>query len=345
VIALDVKTGKRVWHFQTVHNDQWNYDLPNVPILANLTVNGQPIPAVIQTTKQGFIFTFNRVTGEPVWPIEERSVPETQVPGNWTAPTQPFPTRPEPMEPQGLPEGDLIDFTPELKKEALAIVKKYRIGGAYEPRLHEGHNAGVINNIRCGGGLNITNPATFDPTTNILYVSSSRGCSGGGLTPGAKEDAPDEMSTTGTTIARWVNGPGPNLQGPQNLPIFKGPYSRISAYDMNTGERLWWIPIGQTAAAVRNHPMLRERELGELGNGSESIQMVTASLLLATEGPAGPPVLNAHDKKTGRKIGAVKLPATGQYGMMSYLHGGKQYIVVQIGGAQYPGSLVALSLP
>jgi quinoprotein glucose dehydrogenase len=345
VIALDVKTGKRAWHFQTVHNDQWNYDLPNVPILANLNVSGKAIPALIQTTKQGFIFTFNRVTGQPVWPIEERPVPETQVPGNWTSPTQPFPTRPEPMEPQGLTEADLIDFTPELKKEALEIIKKYKIGGAYEPRLNEGHKAGVINNIRCGGGLNITNPATFDPTTNILYVSHSRGCSGGGLQPGSKADEPDAMSTTGTTLSQWVNGPGPALQGPQSLPIFKPPYNRLSAYDMNTGERLWWIPIGQTPQAVSNHPMLRGRELGETGGGGEAIQMVTASLLLATEGSNGRPLLNAHDKKTGKRIGTVKLPAAGQYGMMSYMHEGKQYIVVQIGGAQYPGSLVALSLP
>lgn len=345
VIALDVKTGKRVWHFQTVHNDQWNYDLPNVPILANLNVNGKPIPALIQTSKQGFIYTFNRVTGQPIWPIEERPVPETQVPGNWTAPTQPFPTRPEPMEPQGLSENDLIDFTPELRKEALEIVKKYRIGGAYEPRLHEGHKAGVINNIRCGGGLNITNPATFDPTTNVLYVSHSRGCSGGGLQPGQKADEPNAMSTTGTTLSQWVNGTGPGLQGPQSLPIFKPPYNRLSAYDMNTGERLWWIPIGQTPQAVSNHPMLRGRDLGETGGGSESIQMVTASLLLATEGSNGRPLLNAYDKKTGKRLGTVKLPAAGQYGMMSYLHEGKQYVVVQIGGAQYPGSLVALSLP
>ena len=143
VIALDVKTGKRVWHFQTVHNDQWNYDLPNVPILADLNVNGKPVPAVIQTTKQGFIFTFNRATGEPVWPIEERPVPQTQVPGNWTSPTQPFPTGPNRWSRMGLPESDLIDFTPELEQEALEIVKKFRIGGAYEPRLHEGHKAGV----------------------------------------------------------------------------------------------------------------------------------------------------------------------------------------------------------
>jgi quinoprotein glucose dehydrogenase len=249
------------------------------------------------------------------------------------------------MEPLGLPESDLIDFTPELKKEAMAIVSKFHVGGPYEPRLQYGHTEPVTNNIRCAGGLNITNPATFDPTTNILYVSHSRGCSGGGLQPGSKMDAPDALGTTGTTISQWVNGPGANLVGPQKLPIFKPPYNRLSAYDMNTGERLWWIPVGQTPAEVREHPALKGKDLGETGGGGNSIQMVTGSLLLATEGQGGPPVLNAFDKKTGKKVGTVKLPAAGQYGMMTYLHQGRQFIVVQIGGAQYPSSLVALALP
>jgi quinoprotein glucose dehydrogenase len=341
IIALDVKTGKRVWHFQTVHNDQWNYDLPAVPILAELSILGKPVPALIQTTKQGFIFAFNRVTGQPIWPIEERPVTQTQVPGNWTSPTQPFPTKPEPMEPMGLPESDLIDFTPQLRQEAIEIVKKFRVGGPYEPRLQEGHKAGVVNNIRCAGGLNITNPPTFDPTTNILYVSHSRGCSGGGLQPGSKSDDPNDIMTTGTTLSQWVNGSGPGLTGPQGLPIFKPPYNRLSAYDMNTGNRLWWIPIGTTPPAVANHPALKGRDLSQTGGGGNSIQMVTGSLLLTGEGPT----LNAYNKETGKKVATVKLPAGSQYGMMSYMHEGKQYVVVQIGGAQYPGSLVALTLP
>jgi quinoprotein glucose dehydrogenase len=345
VIALDVKTGKRLWHFQTVHNDQWNYDLPNVPILSNLNVSGRQIPALIQTTKQGFIFAFNRVTGEPIWPIEERPVPQTEVPGNWTFPTQPIPTRPEPMEPQGLTTDDLIDFTPELRKEALEIVSRYRVGGAYMPRLHVGHKSEVENNIRCGGGLNITNPATMDPTTGILYVSSSRSCSGGFVAPGIENDEPDALSTTGTTISQWVAGPGGGMPGPQGLPIFKPPYNRLSAYDMNTGERLWWIPIGQTPQAVANHPLLRGRDLGNTGGGGNSIQMVTGSLLITTEGGGGRPVLNAWDKRSGKPVGTVEIPSTGQYGMMTYMHDNRQYIVVQIGGDEYPSSLVALRLP
>ena len=153
-----------------------------------------------------------------------------------------------------------------------------------------------------------TNPAAFDPTTNTLYVSSSRGCSGGFVQPGQKADDPNDEATTGTTISQWVAGSGGGMPGPQGLPIFKPPYNRLSAYNMNTGERMWWIPIGETPQAVRNHPMLRGRDLGNTGGGGNSIQMVTGSLVVATAG--GPAVLNAHDKKTGALLGSTKLPAT-----------------------------------
>jgi len=344
VIALDVKTGTRVWHFQTVHNDQWNYDLPNVPILANLTVNGKPIPALIQTTKQGLIFAFNRETGEPIWPTEERPVPQTEVPGNWTSPTQPFPTKPEPFEVLGLPEDRVIDFTPELRREALEIMKKYRIGGPYLPRLHVGHDAGVTNNIRCAGGVNITHPAVMDPTTGILYVAHGPSCSGGFVMSGQEKDDPDDPFTTGTTISRWVAGPSGGIPGPQGLPIFKPPYNRASAYDMNTGERLWWVPIGDTPERVKNHPALKGLDLSDAGGGPEAIMMVTGSLWLTSEVKADRAVLTARDKQTGRAVGSVDLPAAAQYGLMTYLHQGKQYIVVQIGGRDYPGSLAALTL-
>jgi glucose dehydrogenase len=348
VIALNARTGERVWHFQTVHNDQWNYDLSNVPILADLNVPGRgQIPALIQTGKIGFIYAFNRVTGEPIWPIEERPVVQTQVPGNWTSPTQPFPTRPEPMEPiaaDGLTDEHLIDFTPELRAEAKQLMSGFLVGNAFVPRLNSGHNLPQQNNIRCSGGINITNPATFDPETNILYVSHGPGCGGGAISPGLEADVPDAMSTTGTTISQWVNGAGlPGLPQVQGLPLWKPPYNRLSAYDMDTGERLWWIPIGEPNDDIKNHPLLRGVDTSRLGGGGSSIQMVTGSLLLTTG--FGPSVLRAHDKTTGAVIGDVEIPAEGQYGMMSYMHEGKQYIVVQIGTAEYPNSLVTLTLP
>ena len=343
VIALDVQTGEREWHFQVVHSDQWNYDLPNVPMVVDLEVDGREIPSVIQTTKHGLQFAFNRETWEPIWPIEEVPVAQTVVPGNWTSATQPVPTRPEPTESFGLPEEDLIDFTPELREQAMELIGDYRIGGPFMPRLYEDHNTGVEDNIRCYGvGLNIPSPATIDPTTGILYVPSTKTCSGGSLAPGALSDEPDNPATTGTTLSQWVAGPGGGLPRVEGLRAWKPPYSRLNAYDMNTGERIWWIPIGDAPEDVVNHPALQGVNTSEFGSGQSSIQIVAGDLLLATEGSNGPPVLNAFHKLTGEFVGEVELPGNGQYGMMTYLHGGEQYVVVQV---QRPGRLVALKLP
>ena len=342
VIALNVQTGQRAWHFQTVHSDQWNYDLPNVPIITNLRVNGQQIPAVIQTTKTGLIFAFNRETGQAIWPIEEVPVLQTEVPGNWSAATQPIPTHPEPFEPLGLPESDVIDFTPQLKAEAMAMLSRYRVGNPFMPRLYADQNSGFVDNIRCYGGLNITNPATLDPTTGILYVPSSRGCSGGSVTPGIESDEPDNPATTGTTISQWVAGPGGGLPRVQGLPAWKPPYNRVSAYDMNTGERIWWVPIGEASEDIRNHPALQGVDMSRFGGGGNSIQMVAGDLLYTTEGSNGPPVLNAWNKLTGAHVGEIEIPGSGEYGMMTYMHEGQQTIVVQVGS---PARLVALRLP
>ena len=342
VIALNVQTGERAWHFQTVHSDQWNYDLPNVPIITDLRVNGQQIPAVIQTTKTGIIFAFNRETGQPIWPIEEVPVLQTEVPGNWSNPTQPMPTRPEPFEPLGLPESDVIDFTPQLKAEAMAMLSRYRVGNPFMPRLWEDQNTGFEDNIRCYGGLNITNPATLDPSTGILYVPSSRGCSGGSVMPGLEADEPDNPATTGTTISQWVAGPGGGLPRVQGLPAWKPPYNRVSAYDMNTGERIWWVPIGEVSEDIRNHPALQGVDMSRFGGGGNSIQMVAGDLLYTTEGSQGPPVLNAWNKRTGTHVGEIEMPGTGEYGMMTYMHEGQQTIVVQVGS---PARMVALRLP
>ena len=348
IMALNVQTGERVWHFQTVHNDQWNYDMPNVPILANLNVPGQgEIPALIQTSKQGFIYTFNRETGEPVWPIEERPVQQTEVPGNWTSPTQPYPTRPEPFEEVtmgGLTNNPdrVIDFTPELRAEAMAILENYRVGGPYMPRLYVGHDAGVEANIRCSGGLNIGHPAVFDPTTNTLYASHGPGCGGGFVMPGIEADVADDPGTTGTTISEWVAGPGGGLPQVQGLPIWKPPYNRLSAYNMNTGDRMWWIPIGEVSDQIRNNPVLQGVDTSQFGGGGSAVMMVMGDLLLTTG--FSEPVLQAHDKSTGEVVGRVDIPVEGSYGMMTYMYDGAQYVVVQIGGSEYPSSLVTLRL-
>ncbi|MQA89047.1 MAG: PQQ-binding-like beta-propeller repeat protein [Gemmatimonas sp.] len=346
VIALDVQTGQRVWHFQTVRHDIWNYDLPGVPVLADLNVDGQEIPAVIQPTKQGMLFAFNRETGEPVWPIEERPVPESEVPGEQLSPTQPFPTRPEPLEKLGITEDDLIDYTPELHQAAVETFQEYRVGGPYEPPLHVGHDAGVKGSLSCSGGINITHPVTMDPETNIMYLSSGQGCSSRMVTGGEELDLPNDPMTTGQTISDWVAGPSAGFPGPEGLPIYKPPYSRITAIDMDTGEHLWWVPAGETPDRIANHPSLQGVDLPNTGTTSRAILMTTGSLLLAaTMDAAENPILIAHDKATGERIANIDLPARGQYGMMTYLHEGKQYIVVQIASDDMPGSLVALTLP
>ena len=216
VLALDVRTGERRWHFQIHHSDQWNYDIPAAPILMDLTVDGQRIPALIQNTKQGLIFALNRKTGKPIWPIEERPVMQTQVPGNYTAPTQPYPTRPEPLDPivwNGITDEFVMDYTPELRRRAMEILSEFRVGGLYVPPLPYPHNNDYRNVIGCRGGLNMYHPPVADPTTGIMYASHRRGCSGP-LVPGAHE-----RGGRGAGVARTecgeLEGGGSGIRPPQ----------------------------------------------------------------------------------------------------------------------------------
>jgi quinoprotein glucose dehydrogenase len=346
LLALNVKTGERVWHYQLVHHDIWNYDIPTAPVLLDVTVNGRKAPIVVQTTKQAWAFTFHRDTGEPVWPIEEREVPQSDLPGEKLSKTQPFPTWPKPYDLQGLTEDDLIDFTPELRAEALEIVKSYKLGPIFNAPIQVDHPSGKRSFVLCpNGATNIYGPTSADPETGVLYVSSATGCRSENIVPGDVMDEPDDPKTTGKTVAAWVVANRGDFRGPERLPIFKPPYSRITAIDMNTGEHLWQIPNGDTPAYIRNHPALSGVELPNTGVLSHPVTLVTKSLLFHAEGEDGEAVLRAIDKKTGERLGKVSLPAPGQYGMMSYLHEGQQYIVVQIMGRTHPGGLVALRLP
>ncbi|HXV62288.1 MAG TPA: hypothetical protein VEK15_16425, partial [Vicinamibacteria bacterium] len=205
LLALDVATGERRWHSQLVHHDIWNYDIPTAPVLLDVDVDGRPSPIVVQTTKQAWAFTFDRETGEPVWPIEEREVPQSDLPGEKLSPTQPFPTWPSPYDLQGLTEDDLIDFTPELRQEALDIVKDYKIGPIFNAPIQTDHPSGLRSFVLCpNGATNIYGPTSADPETGILYVSSQTGCRSENIVPGEVMDEPDDPKTTGTTIARWV---------------------------------------------------------------------------------------------------------------------------------------------
>ena len=346
VIALDVQTGERAWHFQTVHHDIWNFDNPTAPVVMNVTVDGRPREIVVQTTKQGWAFTFDRETGEPIWPIEERPVPQSEVPGEQLSPTQPFPTRPAAFEMQGLTEDDLIDFTRELRTEALQIVENYRLGPIFNPPIQRGHSSGLRSFVSCpSGASNIFGPTSADPETGILYVSTLRGCRSENIVPGAAIDAPEDIKTTGRTIAEFAVLNRGDFRGPQGLPIFKPPYSRIVAIDMNTGEHLWEAPNGDTPDRIQNHPSLEQVEIANTGRTSHPITMVTKTLVITAEGTGGTPRLHAVDKQSGARVGTVSLPASGQDGMMGYQHDNQQYIVVQVAGRNMPGSLAALRLP
>jgi glucose dehydrogenase len=375
VLALDVQTGERRWHYQIHRSDQWNYDLPTPPMLMDLTVEGQTIPALIQNTKQGLVFAFNRETGEPIWPIEDREVFQTQVPGNYTAPTQPFPTWPEPVDgivTNGLTEEFVIDYTPQLKEQAMVILNGYRVGGLYVPALPQGHDNDYINNIGCiGGGNVIPHPPVGDPSTGLMFASHARNCFAPGFMrptngvdrdnpnypiPGQGGVTPNSTPTTGKTVVAWLPGGGGGLPTIDGLRVFKPMDNQLTAYQMNSGEKAWSMAVGPTPESIKNHPLLEGVDVPDTGGVGWSIQMVMDDLLVQTramsEGgvqqiPDAPLTLNARDKFTGEIVGSVPLPAPGQYGMMTYMHQGKHYIVVQIGSSRtdFPAALVAYRLP
>ncbi|MQA89042.1 MAG: PQQ-binding-like beta-propeller repeat protein [Gemmatimonas sp.] len=376
VLALDVTTGERRWHYQIHRSDQWNYDLPVPPMLMDLTVDGQRVPAAIQNTKQGLVFAFNRETGEPIWPVEERQVIQTEVPGNYTSPTQPYPTLPEPLDPiilSGITDEFVIDYTPELKEQALDVLSGFRLAGLYVPPLPYDHDqTEFINQVGCQGAGNVvSHPPTADPSTGMLYASHRRTCSAAGyLGPTNGEDVddpsyasvteggatPNETPTTGRTVAAWAPVAGaPRLPTIDGLTVYKPINNHLSSVNLNTGRKRWSVPVGETPEELLNHPLLGGQD-PETGSRGFSIQMVAGDLLVQTKAYSEgaqqidhevTPMLHARDKETGEILASVELPAPAQYGMMTYMHEGKQYIVVQIGSihADFPGSLVALTLP
>lgn len=341
LVALDAKTGKRVWHFQMVHHDVWNYDTPHAPQLADVMVNGKKVPVVVQTTKQSWAYVFNRETGEPVWPIEEKPVPQSDVPGERLSPTQPFPTKPAAYEQQGISENDLIDYTPALRQEALALMKQYRMGPMFNPPSRRGAPDGTKASIHCpgaNGGTNIPGGSNIDPETGILYVVSTRACSAPELFPGKESGDPNANMD-------WVtNGPG-GVRGPQGLPLLKPPYGRITAIDLKTGEHLWWIPNGDTPEAIKKHKALQGVQLPVTGKPTHATTLVTKTLLMYGEGRGGSPLFHAVDKRTGKEVAAVQIPAPTMTAPMTFMHEGKQFVLMAIGGGTQPGSLVALRLP
>lgn len=337
LVALDAQTGRRVWHFQLTHHDLWDFDLPTAPILADITVDGREIKAVAQLTKQGFVFVFDRATGEPVWPIEERPVPTSDVPGEWTSPTQPFPTRPAAIEVQGVTEDDLVDFTPEIKAEALRVARQYRLSGLYTPlslRNPADGTLGTLSAPSAVGGVNWPGGA-MDPVDDVLYVTSQNTLFRSLVVEGLPDTGVLYHDARGQAI-----GPAPTVFG---LPLLKPPYGRVVAVDLKTGEHLWSVPHGNTPEAIRKNPRLEGVEIPNTGAPTRGTGLlVTSTLLFGGEGSA--PVLRAWDKQTGAVVAEIELPGPTTGFPVTYTKAGRQYlaVAVRVGEAV---DIVALALP
>jgi quinoprotein glucose dehydrogenase len=370
IVAVDLKTGRRRWHYQLVHHGVWDMDIPCAPILVDITVNGRPVKALAQATKQAFLYVLNRETGEPIWPIEERPVPKGDTPGEWYSPTQPHPTRPAAYDGQGLTIDDLIDFTPELRAEAVKIVARYRLGPLFTPPSVS-RREGPIATLTMGAQAAATNwpGASYDPETHTLYVASQTSIATLGLVPpppGVADAVPFHQGTV-LSGARTNGGSGADSSGPaiamadvlsanltvQGLPLVKPPYSRITAINMDTGDFRWQVPFGATPPNIVNHPALKGLNLPPLGRpGNNNGTLVTKSLLIAGEKNFGPTpsgqrgaMLRAFDKATGQEVGAVYLPAPQTGSPMTYMLNGRQYLVIAISGGTYTGELVAFRAP
>ena len=355
LVALDVRTGERVWHFQFTHHEIWDYDLPCAPILADIVVDGRPVKALAQPTKQGWVYVLDRTDGRPVWPIEERPVPQGDVPGERYSPTQPVPTRPPAFERQGIGIDDLIDFTPELRAEAVELVSSYRLGPIFTPPVvsrWEGPRATLMVPGPAGGAN--WPGGSLDPETGILYLFSNTGVFALGL---GSDPALSDMDYFGSVLARDPAASAPGWDGAgtltvRGLPLVRPPWGRITAIDLGRGEIVWQTPHGATPDHVRNHPALQGVEIPRTGRSGQVGTLVTRTLLIAGDGgvataPDGRrgAMLRAYDKATGREVGAVRLPARQTGSPMTYLKGGRQYVVVAISGGGRAGELRAFRLP
>uniref|UniRef100_Q024N0 Quinoprotein glucose dehydrogenase n=1 Tax=Solibacter usitatus (strain Ellin6076) TaxID=234267 RepID=Q024N0_SOLUE len=376
LVCVDLATGQRKWHYQLVHHPLWDMDISSGPLLADITVNGRAVKAVAQPTKQGFLYVFDRVTGKPVWPMEERPVEKGSVPGEWYSPTQPFPSKPPAYSRNGVMKEDLIDFTAAMRDQALTLISKYKIGPVYTPPV-ESQLEGPLATLTLGTASGGTNwpGGSYDPETHIVYAYACNAC----LTPIGLARPPKEISdmdfvqgTAGQQV-RMRLGPGENVGADspraaappaggggggggltvQGLPLMKPPYATISAIHLDKGEIIWQVAHGETPDAIRNHPALKGLTIPRTGQSGFNVgTLVTKTLVIAGEGqvtttadhPRGA-MLRAYDKATGKEVGAVWMPAPQTGSPMTYMAKGKQYIIVAVSGGPYSGEYLAFTLP
>jgi len=374
LVCVDLKTGERKWHFQLVHHPLWDMDISSAPILADITVDGKPVKAVAQPSKQGFLYVFDRVTGKPIWPIPEKPVEVGNVPGETYSPTQPIPSKPPAYSRNGVSLDDLIDFTPALHDRAKEIASKYHLGPVFTPPTAS-KLEGPLGTLTIGTASGGTNwpGGSYDPEMHVAYIYACNAC----VEPIGLVAAPKEVSdiayiagTAGQEVT-ILRGPGENAGAdspkppkkkaasqyvPMNidgLPLMKPPYGTISAINLDTGAIIWQIAHGETPDVVRNSPALKGMNIPRTGQETYNIgTLVTKSLVIAGEGqvtttsdhPRGA-MLRAYDKKTGKEVGAVFMPAPQTGSPMTYMHNGKQYIVVAVSGGPYSGEYIAYTLP
>ncbi len=377
IVAVDLVTGQRKWHYQLVHHGIWDHDIPCPPILVDIRRDGKIIKAVAQPTKQAFLYVFDRVTGQPLWPIEERPVPKGDVPGEWYSPTQPFPLdgrgRPFNYDAQGFSLDDLIDFTPELRAEGLKVAARYKLGPIFTPPVISKPEGpwGTLTMASAAGGT-VWPGGSYDPETNILYVNSHRISSVLGLVP--QPDPKNDIAFVGGNAgtAAMARGQGAGTLGDgakpdplvlggagspsggvtvRGLPIMKPPYGSISAIDLTRGETIWQIAHGETPDFIRDHPDLKGVKIPRTGRPGIVGSIVTRTLLISGEAgfartPSGQrgAMLRAYDKATGKEVGAVYMPAPQTGTPMTYMLNGRQYIVVAVSGTGYSGELIAFRL-
>jgi quinoprotein glucose dehydrogenase len=364
IVAVDLNTGKRKWHYQLVHHGMWDMDIPCAPILVDINVDGKPVKALAQPTKQAFLYVFNRETGQPIWPIVEKPAPQGDTPGEWYSPTQPFPTKPPAFDRQGVTDDDLIDFTPELHKEAQDLVKKYRMGPLFSPPSVSTLD-GTLGTLVSPGSLGGANwpGGSVDPETHKLYVFSQSVIQPDGLVkPDPSRSDMNYIVGTATAQAAAARGAGGRGAGGggeggpafniHGLPVVKPPYGRITAIDLDKGEIAWQVPHGETPDEIKNNPLLKGLNIPRTGRPGILGVLTTKTLVVAGEAgtfttPSGArgAMLRAYDKGTGKEVGAVYMPAPQSGSPMTYMMNGEQYILVAISGRNYSAELLAFKLP
>jgi quinoprotein glucose dehydrogenase len=378
LVAVDLNTGERKWHYQLVHHGIWDHDIPCAPILADVIIDGQLRKIVAQPTKQAYLYVFDRITGEPIWPIEEGPVEIGDVPGEWYSPTQPFPSKPPAYDRQGVTVDDLIDFTPELRARALEVASWHKMGPIFTPPVVSNIDGplGTLMAPATGGGTNWPG-GSYDPETNILYVVSNSSIASLAVVPpypGQSDMA--YIQGNATSGPRTSGGAGSSAGGGRTefgaaqrqrptstrgtppigllvdrIPLLKPPYGRLTAIDLTQGEIAWQVAHGQTPDRIANHPALADVEIPRTGQGASVGSLVTKTLVMAGEAELTTDengerraMLRAYNKATGAEVGAIKLPAPQTGSPMTYMLDGEQYIVIAVSGSGVPGQLVAYKL-